>query len=48
MLQDLRAGRPTEVEAITGAIVQLARRHRIPVPLHEALATLIEAAERPR
>jgi 2-dehydropantoate 2-reductase len=32
MLQDLEAGRPLELEAITGAVVELAERLNVPMP----------------
>lgn len=45
MLQDLERQRRTEIEAITGSIVRAASRHRIPVPLNEALYAVIRARE---
>lgn len=36
MLQALEAGRPLELDAITGEVVARARPHRIPVPVNEA------------
>jgi 2-dehydropantoate 2-reductase len=32
MLQDLEAGRPMEIDALTGSVVELGDRLRIPVP----------------
>jgi hypothetical protein len=32
MLQDIMAGRRTEIEQLTGALLRLARRHRLSVP----------------
>jgi 2-dehydropantoate 2-reductase len=46
MLQDLEAGRRTEVEAISGAIVRRAAVHGIPVPLTQAMLRLVRARER--
>ena len=46
MLQDLDAGRPTEIEAIAGALVRRARARAIPVPLTETLLHLVRARER--
>lgn len=46
MLQDLRAGRPTEINWINGAIVHLAERHGIPTPRHRLLAEMVRFAER--
>ena len=46
MLQDLRARRPTEIDALCAAVVDLAAPVGIPTPVNAALATLIRAAER--
>jgi 2-dehydropantoate 2-reductase len=46
MLQDLDAGRPTEIDAISGAIVRRARSHAIAVPLTETVLRLVRARER--
>jgi 2-dehydropantoate 2-reductase len=43
MYFDRLAGRPLEVEALTGAIVAAAARHHIPTPLNGALLTLLRA-----
>jgi 2-dehydropantoate 2-reductase len=45
MLEDVEARRPTELESINGALVREARRHGVPVPLHEALYRLVKARE---
>ncbi|MCZ8258925.1 MAG: 2-dehydropantoate 2-reductase [Beijerinckiaceae bacterium] len=45
MRRDLEAGRPTEVEAIYGRIIDRAQRAGIPVPTLETLAALIEGFE---
>jgi len=45
MLEDVRAGRPTEVDFITGALVREAERNGVPVPLHEAMYRLVKARE---
>ena len=45
MLQDLRAGRATEIDAISGAVVELGRRAGIDTPVNDALARLIRGAE---
>ena len=45
MLEDVEAGRPTEIELITGALVREADRHAVPVPLHTALYRLVKAKE---
>lgn len=43
MYFDRLAGRPLEVEALTGAIVAAGERHGIPTPLNRALLTLLRA-----
>lgn len=48
MLQDLEASRRTEIDAITGAIIQAAAKAGVPVPLHEALYALVRGSERSR
>ena len=45
MLEDVRAGRPTEVDFITGALVREAAKHEVPVPLHTAMYRLVKARE---
>ena len=45
MLQDLRAGRQTEIESINGAIVRTAEAHGIAVPVNRAIARLIRLAQ---
>ena len=48
-LQDLRAGRRTEIEALNGAVVRLAEAHGIDVPVNRSLVTMIRGLEeRPR
>jgi 2-dehydropantoate 2-reductase len=46
MLQDLEAGRPTEIDAIAGAIVRRAAESGIAVPLTETMLRLVRARER--
>jgi len=41
MQRDLAAGRPSELEEQTGALVRLAREAGVPVPVHEALLALL-------
>jgi 2-dehydropantoate 2-reductase len=45
MLEDLRSGRATEVDFITGALVREAERQGVPVPLHTAMYRLVKARE---
>ncbi|HYW54002.1 MAG TPA: ketopantoate reductase C-terminal domain-containing protein, partial [Dongiaceae bacterium] len=46
MLQDLDAGRPTEIDAISGAVVRRAATHGIAVPVTEAVLRLVRGRER--
>jgi 2-dehydropantoate 2-reductase len=48
MRQDVLAGRPTEIEVITGAIVRAADKHGIAVPLNRAIYALIKGYEAAR
>lgn len=45
MLQDIEAGRKTEIEAISGEAMELARKHGIECPVNETLFNLIRAKE---
>jgi 2-dehydropantoate 2-reductase len=45
MLQDLRARKRTEIDALNGAIVRLGRAHGIETPMNEMLTCLIDARE---
>ncbi|WP_231587001.1 ketopantoate reductase C-terminal domain-containing protein [Paenibacillus sp. E194] len=44
MLQDVEAGRRTEIEAITGALIRMADRYEVAVPLHRMMYRLILAS----
>ncbi|MBK7947704.1 MAG: 2-dehydropantoate 2-reductase [Deltaproteobacteria bacterium] len=44
MLYDRIAGRETEHEALTGAVVRIGARHGIPTPLNAAMLSLLRAA----
>ena len=46
MLQDLSAGRRTEVKAILGPLLAAARRHRVPVPTLTLLSSLVQKLQR--
>jgi 2-dehydropantoate 2-reductase len=46
MLQDVEAGRKTEVEIFAGAVVALGRKHGVPTPVNEVLGRLLVALER--
>ena len=41
MLQDVRKGRKTEIQAINGAIIELAEKHGIPTPINSHLITKV-------
>jgi len=43
MLQDIRRGAPTEVDAINGAVVREGERHRVPTPVNWSLWNLVRA-----
>jgi 2-dehydropantoate 2-reductase len=45
MLEDVQAKRLTEVDMITGSLVREAHRLEVPVPLHEAMYSLIKGKE---
>jgi 2-dehydropantoate 2-reductase len=41
MLEDMEAGRPLELNFLSGAIARLGRAHKVPTPTHDgALAAL--------
>jgi 2-dehydropantoate 2-reductase len=46
MLQDLRAGRRTEIDSINGAFARLGREAGVAAPYNELLARLVRAKER--
>lgn len=43
---DIREGRKTEVDTISGSVIAAAKRLNVPVPCHEMLVALIHALER--
>lgn len=45
MLQDVEAGRRTEIDYLNGAVVRLGERHGTPTPGNDALASLVRARE---
>ena len=45
MLEDVESHRPTEIDAITGALVAEARRLEVDVPLHAAMLALVRGRE---
>lgn len=46
MLQDVEAGRKTEVELFAGTVAELGRRHGVPTPVNELLGAELRALER--
>lgn len=46
MLQDIEAGRPMEIEAITGVIAELARLLNLPVPTIDLILALVRSRAR--
>jgi len=45
MLQDMERGRPTEIEALTGAVVRYGERTGVPTPVCTTLLRLVRAKE---
>lgn len=45
MLQDIRSGRRTEIDALNGAVVELAHQSGSPVPVNEVIAAMVKAKE---
>jgi len=45
MLQDIRRGRKTEIDALSGAIVELGRKYGVATPVNEVVAALVRAKE---
>jgi 2-dehydropantoate 2-reductase len=45
MLQDVERGRPTEIEALSGAVVRAGHRMGVPTPISAALRALVKAKE---
>ncbi|NTV89217.1 MAG: ketopantoate reductase family protein [Clostridiales bacterium] len=46
MLQDVEAGRKTEVEIFSGAVIELAEKYQVPVPVNRTLFNIIRAMEK--
>jgi 2-dehydropantoate 2-reductase len=45
MLQDVEAGRQTEIDFLNGAIVSFGERYGVDAPLNRALTALIKGKE---
>jgi 2-dehydropantoate 2-reductase len=48
MLQDIEAGRKTEVEAFSGKVAELGKIHGIPTPVNQTLLTIVHVLEKYR
>ncbi len=45
MLQDVLAGRRTEIDALNGGIAAEGRRLGVPTPLHDCMVALVKALD---
>lgn len=45
MLQDVEAGRKTEVELFAGRVVELGRKHNVPTPVNATVQRIIKVIE---
>ena len=45
MLQDVEAGRKTEVEILSGAVIEMGREHGIPTPVNDMFFRMIRTIE---
>ena len=45
MLQDVEAGRRTEIDVINGAIVEAGRRFQVPTPLNDAMVWMVKSLQ---
>jgi 2-dehydropantoate 2-reductase len=46
MLQDVEAGRETEIDFLNGGVVRFGREHGVPTPLNDAVTALVKGVER--
>jgi 2-dehydropantoate 2-reductase len=44
--RDIQAGRPSELDAWTGAVVRLGRRHGVPTPVHDTIYQILSLREK--
>ncbi len=44
LANDFQAGRPVEIEGLTGAVVKLGREHDVPTPVHTTIYALLKPA----
>ena len=45
MLQDIRAGKQTEIDALNGAVVALGQQHGVPTPANITVTRMIQFME---
>ena len=45
MLQDIERGRPTEIDSINGAIVNVGKKYGVEAPINDSLTILIKGIE---
>lgn len=45
MLQDFQRKRPTEIDALNGAVVRLGQQYQVPTPVNQVITNLIKARE---
>jgi 2-dehydropantoate 2-reductase len=45
MLQDVDAGRQTEIDVVNGAIVEAGKRHSVPTPYNEAMVWMVKSLQ---
>ena len=45
MLQDLKRGKPCEVDAINGVVCRYGKNHRVPTPINDRIVEIIRKAE---
>jgi 2-dehydropantoate 2-reductase len=48
MLQDLEAGRPMEIDAVVGAVVELGERLAVPMPVTKAIYSCVKLLDERR
>lgn len=46
MLQDIRRGRKTEIDALNGAIVQLGHKYKLQLPVNDFISRMVKAKEK--
>jgi 2-dehydropantoate 2-reductase len=45
MLQDVEAGRQTEIDVVNGAIVESGKRNSVPTPLNDAMVWMVKSLQ---